>query len=46
MPFSLLPPEMLVFFKPQIDYLAAHSVDPDKKKIFTRARRASSLHRP
>ena len=28
----LLPPEMLVFFKPQIDYLAAHSVDPDKRR--------------
>ena len=29
----LLPPEMLVFFKPQIDYLAAHAVDPDKRSL-------------
>lgn len=28
----LLPPEMLVFFKSQIDYLTAHSVDPDKRR--------------
>lgn len=28
----LLPPELLVFFKPHIDYLAAHSVDPDKRR--------------
>jgi hypothetical protein len=28
----LLPPEMLIFFKPQIDYLAVHSVDPDKRR--------------
>ncbi|MFM8807202.1 MAG: zinc dependent phospholipase C family protein [Sphingomonadales bacterium] len=28
----LLPPDMLVFFKPQIEYLALHSVDPDKRR--------------
>ena len=28
----LLPPELLIFFKPHIDYVAAHSVDPDKRR--------------
>jgi hypothetical protein len=28
----LLPPDMLVFFKPHIDYLKSHSVDPDKRR--------------
>lgn len=28
----LLPPELLVFFKPNADYLVAHSVDPDKRR--------------
>ena len=28
----LLPPEMVVFFKPNADYLAAHAVDPDKRR--------------
>ncbi len=28
----LLPPEMLVLFKPNIDYLSEHSVDPDKRR--------------
>ena len=28
----LLPPEMLVLYKPRIDYLAEHSVDPDKRR--------------
>ena len=28
----LLPPEMMVLYKPQIDFLAEHSVDPDKRR--------------
>src|SRR4028118_2172299 len=28
----LLPPEMLVFFKPNIQFLTDHSVDPDKRR--------------
>lgn len=28
----LLPPEMLVLYKPQIDFLAEHAVDPDKRR--------------
>ena len=28
----LLPPEMMVLFKPQIDFLAEHAVDPDKRR--------------
>ncbi|MBU3714577.1 MAG: S1/P1 Nuclease [Ferruginibacter sp.] len=28
----LLPPEMLVFFKPNIDFLKEHAVDPDKRR--------------
>lgn len=28
----LLPPEMLVLFKPQIDFLSEHAVDPDKRR--------------
>ncbi len=28
----LLPPEMLVFFKPNIGYLSEHAVDPDKRR--------------
>ena len=28
----LLPPEMLVFYKPQLDFLYAHAVDPDKRR--------------
>jgi hypothetical protein len=28
----LLPPEMLVLFKPHIDFLTEHSVDPDKRR--------------
>jgi hypothetical protein len=28
----LLPPDMLVFFKPNIDFLSAHAVDPDKRR--------------
>ncbi|HVY74456.1 MAG TPA: zinc dependent phospholipase C family protein [Puia sp.] len=28
----LLPPEMMVFFKPHIDFLAVHAVDPDKRR--------------
>jgi len=28
----LLPPEMMVLYKPQIDFLSAHAVDPDKRR--------------
>ena len=28
----LLPPEMMVLFKPQIDFLTEHAVDPDKRR--------------
>lgn len=28
----LLPPEMMVLYKPHIDFLAEHSVDPDKRR--------------
>ncbi|HMG81809.1 MAG TPA: zinc dependent phospholipase C family protein [Ferruginibacter sp.] len=28
----LLPPEMLVLYKPNIDFIAAHAVDPDKRR--------------
>jgi hypothetical protein len=28
----LLPPEMMILFKPQIDFLAEHAVDPDKRR--------------
>lgn len=28
----LLPPEMMVLYKPNIDFLAEHSVDPDKRR--------------
>jgi hypothetical protein len=28
----LLPPEMLVFYKPNIDFLEEHAVDPDKRR--------------
>ncbi|RYF46409.1 MAG: hypothetical protein EOO38_14180 [Cytophagaceae bacterium] len=28
----LLPPEMLVFYKPNISYLEEHAVDPDKRR--------------
>lgn len=28
----LLPPEMMRFYKPQIDFLAEHAVDPDKRR--------------
>jgi hypothetical protein len=28
----LLPPEMMVLYKPQIDFLSEHSVDPDKRR--------------
>lgn len=28
----LLPPEMLVLYKPQIEYLSAHAADPDKRR--------------
>src|SRR5690349_4829855 len=28
----LLPPEMLVLYKPNIEYLKEHAVDPDKRR--------------
>ncbi len=28
----LLPPEMLVFYKPNLEFLAEHAVDPDKRR--------------
>ncbi len=28
----LLPPEMMVFFKPQIDFISEHAVDPDMRR--------------
>lgn len=28
----LLPPEMMVFYKPHIDFLSEHAVDPDKRR--------------
>lgn len=28
----LLPPEMMVFYKPNIDFISEHSVDPDKRR--------------
>lgn len=28
----LLPPEMLVFYKPNIDFIAEHATDPDKRR--------------
>jgi hypothetical protein len=28
----LLPPQMLLFFKPHIDFISEHSVDPDKRR--------------
>lgn len=28
----LLPPEMMVLYKPQIDFLSEHAVDPDKRR--------------
>ncbi len=31
-----LPPEMMVLFKPEIEYLTAHAVDPDKRRYATK----------
>lgn len=28
----LLPPEMIAFYKPNIEYISAHAVDPDKRR--------------
>ena len=28
----LLPPEMMVLFKPQIDFITEHAIDPDKRR--------------
>ena len=33
----LLPPEMMVLFKPQIDFLTEHAVDPDKRRYAVKA---------
>ena len=33
----LLPPEMLVFFKPNIQYLREHAVDPDRRRYILAA---------
>ena len=33
----LLPPEMLALFKPNIDYLTEHAVDPDKRRYLVAA---------
>lgn len=32
----LLPPEMMVLYKPNLDFLVAHSVDPDKRRYAVR----------
>lgn len=32
----LLPPEMMVFYKPNIDFLTEHAVDPDKRRYAVR----------
>ena len=32
----LLPPEMMVLYKPNIDFLAEHAVDPDKRRYAVR----------
>src|SRR5689334_16482098 len=31
----LLPPEMLLLYKPQIEFLYEHAVDPDKRRYIT-----------
>ncbi len=31
-----LPPEMMTFFKPNIEYITAHAVDPDKRRYATK----------
>src|SRR5690349_3849834 len=28
----LLPPELIAFYKPNIDFISAHAVDPDKRR--------------
>jgi hypothetical protein len=28
----VLPPEMIIFYKPHIEYISAHAVDPDKRR--------------
>lgn len=33
----LLPPEMLVLYKPQLEYLSAHATDPDKRRYIVKA---------
>jgi hypothetical protein len=32
----LLPPEMLVLYKPNIDFITAHAVDPDKRRYISK----------
>ena len=36
----LLPPEMMVLYKPNIDWLSEHAVDPDKRRYMIRAEAA------
>ncbi|HEX5025809.1 MAG TPA: zinc dependent phospholipase C family protein [Agriterribacter sp.] len=33
----LLPPEMMVFYKPNIDFITEHAVDPDKRRYMVTA---------
>jgi hypothetical protein len=33
----LLPPEMMVLYKPQLEYLTSHAVDPDKRRYILAA---------
>jgi hypothetical protein len=33
----LLPPEMLVLYKPNIDFITTHAVDPDKRRYIVKA---------
>ena len=32
----LLPPEMLVLYKPNIDFISEHAVDPDKRRYISK----------
>ncbi|MBC7948822.1 MAG: hypothetical protein H7Y42_13115 [Chitinophagaceae bacterium] len=33
----LLPPEMMVFYKPNVGFLEEHAVDPDKRRYLVQA---------
>jgi hypothetical protein len=33
----LLPPEMMVLYKPQLEYLSSHATDPDKRRYIVKA---------